>query len=65
MKIAVLGTGTVGPAIAGALSALGHEVIIGTRDPGTTLARTEPGVTGGAPFAEWHAAHRRPGWSKP
>ncbi|HEX9230185.1 MAG TPA: NAD(P)-binding domain-containing protein [Arthrobacter sp.] len=57
MKIAVLGTGTVGPAIAAALSALGHGVVIGTRDPQATLARTEPGATGGAPFAQWHAAH--------
>ena len=57
MKIAVLGTGTVGPTIAAALSALGHDVVIGTRDPQATLARTEPGATGGAPFAAWHAAH--------
>jgi predicted dinucleotide-binding enzyme len=57
MKIAVLGTGTVGPTIAAALSALGHDVVIGTRDPQATLARTEPGATGGAPFADWHAAH--------
>ena len=57
MKIAVLGTGTVGPTIAAALSALGHDVVIGTRDPQATLARTEPGATGGAPFSEWHAAH--------
>lgn len=57
MKIAVLGTGTVGPTIAAALSALGHDVVIGTRDPKATLARTEPGATGGPPFAAWHAAH--------
>lgn len=59
MKIAVLGTGTVGPTIAGALSALGHDVVIGTRDPHATLARTEPGAMGGPPFAVWHAAHSR------
>lgn len=57
MKIAVLGTGTVGPMIAAALSALGHDVVIGTRDPQATLARTQPGATGGAPFADWHAAN--------
>jgi predicted dinucleotide-binding enzyme len=57
MRIAVLGTGTVGPTIAEALSALGHDVVIGTRDPQATLARTEPGATGGPPFAAWHAAH--------
>ena len=57
MKIAVLGTGTVGPAIAAAFADLGHDVVIGTRDPQATLARTEPGAMGGAPFAAWHAAH--------
>ena len=59
MRIAVLGTGTVGPTIAEALSALGHDVVIGTRDPQATLARTEPGATGGPPFAGWHAAPSR------
>ena len=59
MKIAVLGTGSVGPTIAAALSALGHDVVIGTRDPKATLARTEPGATGGPAFASWHAAHNR------
>ena len=59
MKIAVLGTGSVGPTIAAALSALGHDVVIGTRDPKATLARTEPGATGGPAFASWHVAHSR------
>ena len=59
MKIAVFGTGTAGPMLAGALSALGHDVVIGTRDPQVTLARTEPGAMGGPPFAAWHAAHSR------
>ena len=57
MKIAVLGTGTVGRTIAGALAGLGHDVVIGTRDPQATLARTEPDMMGAAPFAQWHAAH--------
>lgn len=57
MKIAVFGTGTVGPAVAGALAKLGHEVVIGTRDPRATLARTEAGPMGGVPFAQWHAEH--------
>jgi predicted dinucleotide-binding enzyme len=55
MKIAVLGTGMVGRTIAGALAGLGHDVVIGTRDPGATLARTEPDMMGTAPFAQWHA----------
>ena len=42
MKIAVLGTGSVGRTIAGRLAELGHDVVIGTRDPAATLARTEP-----------------------
>jgi predicted dinucleotide-binding enzyme len=57
MKIAVFGTGTVGPAVAEALAKLGHDVVIGTREPQATLARTEPGPTGGVPFARWHAEH--------
>jgi len=52
MKIAVLGTGMVGRTIAGALAGLGHDVVIGTRDPQATLARTEPDMMGTAPFAE-------------
>lgn len=42
MNIAVLGTGMVGQAIAARLHQLGHEVVIGTRDPEATLARTGP-----------------------
>ncbi|MGO4188321.1 NADPH-dependent F420 reductase [Pseudarthrobacter sp. TAF60_1] len=57
MKIAVLGTGSVGPALAAALSGLGHDVVIGTRDPQATLARTKPGGTGGPAFSQWHASH--------
>lgn len=57
MKIAVMGTGMVGRAIAGALAGLGHDVAIGTRDPQATLARTEPDMMGTPPFAQWHAAH--------
>jgi predicted dinucleotide-binding enzyme len=39
MKIAVLGTGSVGQAFAARLTGLGHEVTIGTRDVTTTLER--------------------------
>src|SRR5512144_320173 len=42
MRIAVLGTGAVGQALAGKLAELGHRVAVGTRDPEATLARTEP-----------------------
>ena len=46
MDIAVLGTGSVGRAIAGRLHELGHHVTVGTRDPQATLARTEPDAMG-------------------
>lgn len=57
MKIAVLGTGTVGRTLAGKLSELGHEVVVGTRDPQATLARSEPDAMGNPPFSTWQAEH--------
>ena len=57
MKIAVLGTGMVGQAVAAKLSDLGHEATVGTRDPEATLARTEPDGMGNPPFSAWHAEH--------
>ena len=57
MNIAVLGTGMVGQTIAARLHQLGHSVVIGTRDPEATLARTNPDQMGNAPFATWHDAH--------
>jgi 8-hydroxy-5-deazaflavin:NADPH oxidoreductase len=57
MKIAVLGTGMVGQTVAGGLASLGHEVTIGTRDPASTMARTDPDAMGNPPYATWAAAH--------
>jgi predicted dinucleotide-binding enzyme len=57
MRYTVLGTGIVGRTIAAKLVSLGHEVVVGTRDPKTTLARTEPDGYGNPPFAEWLAGH--------
>ena len=51
MKIAVLGTGSVGQALAGRLLELGHDVVVGTRDPEATRSRSES-------FVAWHDAHR-------
>lgn len=48
MKIAVLGTGTVGRTVAARLAELGHDVTLGTRDPEATAAREE--------YAAWAAA---------
>jgi len=57
MKIAVLGTGMVGRALAGRLAGLGHDVVVGTRDVEQTLARTEPGSMGTPPYADWQQAN--------
>jgi predicted dinucleotide-binding enzyme len=57
MRYAVLGTGIVGRTIAAKLTALGHETVIGTRDPEATLARTEPDGYGNPPFVQWQADH--------
>ncbi|MDT0166069.1 NAD(P)-binding domain-containing protein [Actinotalea sp. AC32] len=61
MKIAVLGTGVVGRALAGRLAELGHDVVVGTRDVAATLSRTEPGPYGGPTFAEWASDNPRVG----
>ncbi|QZY28432.1 NADPH-dependent F420 reductase [Nocardioides coralli] len=53
MEIAVLGTGAVGRALAARLDELGHHVVVGTRDPEATVARTE----GDQPFSVWHGSH--------
>jgi len=54
MKIGVLGSLTVGRTIAAKTAELGHDVVLGTRDPAATLARSEPDAMGTPPFAEWH-----------
>ena len=57
MKIAVLGTGMVGQALAARLSGLGHAVTVGTRDPEATRARTAPDGMGNPGFGAWHDEH--------
>ena len=58
MRVGILGTGIVGQSIAGRLAELDHEVVVGTRDPATTLARHEPHpVYGSPPFRVWHEQH--------
>jgi predicted dinucleotide-binding enzyme len=53
MNIAVLGTGSVGRTLAGKLASLGHAVVLGTRDPEATLARSD----GASPLPAWLAQH--------
>jgi predicted dinucleotide-binding enzyme len=57
MKYAVLGTGVVGRTIAARLDELGHAVTIGTRDPESTLARSDVNAMTDAPYAEWAGQH--------
>jgi 8-hydroxy-5-deazaflavin:NADPH oxidoreductase len=57
MKIAVLGTGVVGKALADRLAELGHEVSVGTRDVAATMASTKPDRRGNPPFAVWATDH--------
>lgn len=53
MQISVLGTGMVGRALAGRLAELGHQVVVGTRDPAATSAKAE--------YAAWAGEHRTVG----
>ncbi len=49
MKIAILGTGNVGQTYASKFIELGHEVMMGTRNPDDTLKKEK--------FLEWHTAN--------
>jgi 8-hydroxy-5-deazaflavin:NADPH oxidoreductase len=57
MRLGILGTGVVGKTMAARLAGLEHEVMIGTRDPEETLARTEPDTYGNPPFSAWQEEH--------
>src|SRR5262245_9077606 len=56
-KIGVLGTGSVGRTIAARLAELGHAVLVGTRDPAATRARSGPDTPGSQSFEVWRAEH--------
>jgi predicted dinucleotide-binding enzyme len=57
LRIGVLGTGVVGQSIAAKLAEIEHEVVVGTRDPSATLARTKPDPFGNPPFSVWLGKH--------
>jgi predicted dinucleotide-binding enzyme len=57
MKVTILGTGNVGQTFATKLVALGHEVMMGTRNVADTMARKGSDNYGSLPFAEWHASN--------
>ena len=57
VRFGILGTGVVGKTLAARLAGLGHEVMVGTRDPEDTLSRTEPDAYGNPPFGAWQEEH--------
>lgn len=57
MRFGILGTGVVGKTIAVRLAGLGHDVIVGTRNPEETLSRTDPDQYGNPPFGAWQEEH--------
>jgi predicted dinucleotide-binding enzyme len=54
MKIAVIGTGSVGQTIASKLSELGYEVVMGTRNVTEKLSSTIKDGYGNPPFSDWY-----------
>jgi 8-hydroxy-5-deazaflavin:NADPH oxidoreductase len=58
VRFGILGTGVVGKTIAARLAGLGHDVVIGTRDPEGTMSRTEPDAYGTPPFGTWQEEHQ-------
>jgi 8-hydroxy-5-deazaflavin:NADPH oxidoreductase len=57
VRFGILGTGIVGRTIASRLAGLGHEVMVGTRNPADTMSRTEPDTYGNPPFSAWQEEH--------
>jgi predicted dinucleotide-binding enzyme len=57
MRIAVLGTGIVGRTLAGKLDELGHDVVVGTRDPDKTMASADTDYVGNPPYSTWAGEH--------
>jgi 8-hydroxy-5-deazaflavin:NADPH oxidoreductase len=57
VRFGILGTGVVGKSIAVRLDGLGHDVIVGTRNPEETLSRTDPDQYGNPPFGAWQEEH--------
>jgi 8-hydroxy-5-deazaflavin:NADPH oxidoreductase len=53
MKVAVLGTGSVGQTITNRLAGLGHEVVIGTRDVAESKLRKTADAFGNPAIGEW------------
>ena len=59
MKIAIIGTGTVGRTLASKLVELNHDVTIGTRNVVDKLTSTAKDNYGNPSFIEWHKANSK------
>ena len=57
MRFGILGTGVVGKTIAARLDGMGHEVMVGTRNPEETTSRAESDAYGNPPFSAWQEEH--------
>jgi 8-hydroxy-5-deazaflavin:NADPH oxidoreductase len=57
MRIGIIGTGGVAQVLGAGFLAKGHDVVMGTRDPKATLARTEPSATRAPPISSWLKAN--------
>ena len=57
VRFGILGTGVVGRTIAARLDVMGHEVVVGTRNPEKTLSRTAPDQYGNPTFSAWQQEH--------
>jgi predicted dinucleotide-binding enzyme len=59
MKIAILGTGSVGRALASKFTETGHEVTMGTRNVKEKEKSQEKDMYGSPSFSEWHKSNTR------
>jgi 8-hydroxy-5-deazaflavin:NADPH oxidoreductase len=59
MKIAIIGTGSVGQTLASKLTELGHEVVLGTRNVSQKLSSTTKDNYGNPSFSDWHKANSK------
>jgi 8-hydroxy-5-deazaflavin:NADPH oxidoreductase len=57
MKIAIIGTGSVGQTLALKLLEVGHDVMMGTRNVANKLASTDKDSYGNPSFSEWFATN--------
>ena len=53
MKIAIIGTGTVGRTLASKLAELNHDIMLGTRNVSEKLTVNTSDDSGNQPFSEW------------